>query len=45
MANKVVVGAIKSENVLSEYCQIDFTELPRKRGYKSLLVLLDKGKP
>lgn len=42
MANKVVLGAIKSENFLGEYCQIDFTELPRKVGYKSLLVLLDR---
>ena len=41
MAHKVVLRAIKSGSVPSELWQIDCTELPRRLGYKSLLVLVD----
>lgn len=41
MAYKVVLGAIKSGSVPDECWQIDFTESPRKGGYKYLLVLVD----
>lgn len=33
IVNEVVLGAMKSGNVMGEYWQINFTELPRKGGY------------
>lgn len=40
-ANKVMLGAMTSGNVLGEYWKINLTELPREGGCTHLLVLVD----
>ncbi|TRZ08058.1 hypothetical protein HGM15179_019051 [Zosterops borbonicus] len=38
---RVVLGVKKTENLLGDYWQIDFAELPHKEGYRYILVLVD----
>lgn len=39
--NKILLGTNKQGNLPGEYWQLDFTELPRKEGWKYWLVLID----
>ena len=40
-SNKLILGVTKGGNSPGDYWQIDFTELPRKGGYRYILLLVD----